>query len=82
MPDPASLIAPIPAWVCWLAQDSDGAWWGYSSEPLRHDSGWYENEVGRYVRLGHDDPSGWRDSLTRHAAKGGQAFHPWQLSSG
>ena len=37
----------VPAWVRWLAQDSDGTWWGYSVEPLRNDNGWYENEVGR-----------------------------------
>ena len=36
----------IPAGVRWIAQDSSGAWWGYSVEPLRHDSGWYENEAG------------------------------------
>jgi len=41
----------IPAGVRWIAQDSSGAWWGYSVEPLRHDSGWYENEaVARETR--------------------------------
>ena len=39
-------------WVHWLAQDADGAWWGFEVEPLMHDSGWYENEVGRYIRAG------------------------------
>ncbi|VAW54830.1 hypothetical protein MNBD_GAMMA05-1801 [hydrothermal vent metagenome] len=41
----------IPVWVRWIAQDSDGAWWGYQAEPnLAHNS-WYENEVGQCVRL-------------------------------
>lgn len=53
----------IPAWVRWIAQDSSGAWWGYSVEPLRHDSGWYENEAGRYLSLGAGDPRDWVHSL-------------------
>jgi len=60
----------VPAWVRWLAQDSDGTWWGYSVEPLRNDNGWYENEVGRYVRLGVDDAKGWEKSLTKVKIKG------------
>jgi len=49
---PDRAVLRIPTWVRWVAQDSTGAWWGYSAEPLRHDSGWYENEAGRYVPLG------------------------------
>ena len=41
----------IPTWVGWLAQDADGSWWGYEHEPLQHDSGWYENELGRNIKL-------------------------------
>jgi hypothetical protein len=55
----------IPSWVRWIAQDSSGVWWGYSVEPLRHDSGWYENEVGEYVRLGITVPDDWESSLTK-----------------
>ena len=53
----------IPSWVNWVAQDSSGLWWGYSVEPLRHDSGWYENEVGRCVQLGRTAADAWADSL-------------------
>ncbi|MFC1589457.1 hypothetical protein ACFL3P_04200 [Pseudomonadota bacterium] len=53
----------IPDWVRWLAQDSSGAWWGYSVEPLRNDKGWYENEVGDYVLLGTSEPLDWPNSL-------------------
>jgi hypothetical protein len=53
----------VPRWVRWIAQDSSGAWWGYSTEPLRHDSGWYENEVGRYLPLGTGTPRDWKRSL-------------------
>ena len=42
----------IPDWVCWLAQDADGSWWGYQVEPNMSHSGWYENEVGRSIKLG------------------------------
>lgn len=53
----------IPVWVRWIAQDSSGAWWGYSVEPSRHDGGWYENEVGRCICLGAGNPRDWRNSL-------------------
>ncbi|MBE9559460.1 MAG: hypothetical protein IMF15_01660 [Proteobacteria bacterium] len=42
----------IPEWVCWVAQDADGVWWGYQVEPNQSHSGWYENEVGDSVYLG------------------------------
>lgn len=54
---------PRPDWVRWIAQDSSGEWWGYSVEPLRNDSGWYENEVGRCVRLATSAAGGWEMSL-------------------
>lgn len=53
----------IPDWVCWVAQDGSGVWWGYSVEPLRNDSGWYENEVGDYLQLGSTQPDNWQHSL-------------------
>ncbi|MGB0722199.1 MAG: hypothetical protein ACPGU7_07345 [Gammaproteobacteria bacterium] len=55
-----------PAWVRWVAQDRSGTWWGYEAEPNQGDSAWYENEVGRYIRLG-DDPANpdWASTLTR-----------------
>ena len=43
----------FPDWVCWIAQDSDGVWWGYQVEPNLSCRSWYENEVGDSVRLGH-----------------------------
>jgi len=58
-----SLPFPLPAWVNWVAQDGDGYWWGYSVEPLRNDTGWYENEVGERVRLGQTMPDNWETSL-------------------
>lgn len=55
----------IPEYVSWIAQDSSGVWWGYTVEPLRNDTGWYENEVGEYVRLGKTEPDDWENSLRR-----------------
>lgn len=59
---------PVPDWVNWIAQDSDGAWWGYSVEPLEAHDHWYENEVGRYIALGREaaNPE-WRLTLRRVA---------------
>jgi hypothetical protein len=57
----------IPGWVNWVAQDETGCWWGYSVEPLRYDHGWYENEVGDYIRLGFTEPRDWAGSLYRVA---------------
>lgn len=55
----------VPEWVRWLAQDADGAWWGYEAEPNKQDYGWYENEVGRIVRLGQAaPPDDWEATLT------------------
>jgi hypothetical protein len=55
----------LPDWVKWIAKDSNGVWWGYSVEPLRNDSGWYENEVGDYIRLQEDNSDGWQTSLRK-----------------
>jgi len=57
----------IPKWVCWLAQDADGTWWGYEVEPHQHHQGWYENELGRHQQIRKDNPNTyWKDSLVRH----------------
>lgn len=47
-------FSEIPEWVCWLAQDADGAWWGYQVEPNQSFNSWYENEVGLSICLGKD----------------------------
>jgi len=56
----------FPKWVRWIAQDADGAFWGYECEPLQYDKGWYENEVGRRIKLFSADPNpDWRSSLQK-----------------
>ena len=60
-----STLCTIPGWVNWIAQDESGVWWGYSVEPLRNDRGWYENEVGDYIRLGKTDAGNWPSSLQK-----------------
>ena len=56
----------LPDWAAWLAQDADGVWWVYEAEPNQHDIGWYENEVGRYLRVGKGEPRpDWQNSLRR-----------------
>ena len=63
---PAPNIDKLPDWVHWLAQNADGAWWGFEVEPLQADKSWYENEVGRILKLkaGKTNPQ-WRNSLQR-----------------
>ncbi|KAG1707720.1 Type-4 uracil-DNA glycosylase [Nymphon striatum] len=47
-------------------QDEDGVWWAYEVEPLQHHKGWYENEVGRSIKLGlSDNPRGWKNTLKK-----------------
>ena len=54
----------LPEWVEWVAQDADGAWWGYEIEPLQYERGWYENEVGRRVKIGVEKANvQWRQTL-------------------
>lgn len=56
----------FPDWVCWIAQDSDGIWWGYQVEPNLSHRSWYENEVGNSVRLGKGAlDSNWITKLKR-----------------
>jgi hypothetical protein len=56
----------LPDWVTWLAQDADGVWWGYQVEPLQYHRGWYENEIGRCIRVGRGEPgSQWADTLRK-----------------
>ena len=60
----------VPDWVNWIAQDADGACWGYEAEPNQQDAGWYENEVGRIVKLGMGEPpADWTATLTRWTAR-------------
>jgi len=64
------LIADIiyPDWARWMARDQDGSWWCYEAEPHQHDTGWYENEVGRSQRVNDSVEVGifdWRDSLRK-----------------
>jgi hypothetical protein len=60
----------LPDWVKWKAQDEDGAWWGYSVEPLEFSRGWYENEVGSQIKIkqAKADPN-WKNSLTKITGK-------------
>lgn len=62
-----NLPGNLPNWANWLAQDADGTWWAFEAEPNEYDLGWYENEVGRFLRLsdGTTNPR-WRESLRKH----------------
>ena len=54
----------LPEWVCWIAQDADGTWWGYEHEPNMSEHGWYENEVGVSIRLEKGAPAErWREQI-------------------
>lgn len=56
----------LPHWVKWKAQDADGAWWGYSVEPLEFTEGWYENEIGQRIKIKQSQANpDWKKSLTK-----------------
>jgi len=56
----------IPDWVCWIAQDADGCWWGYQVEPNQSHIGWYENEVGESLFIRKEaNNADWRRTLRR-----------------
>lgn len=59
-------LGNIPHWARWVAQDEDGQWWGYEVEPQEYERGWYENELGRRIRLKKtaENPK-WRYSLVK-----------------
>ena len=60
------MLMTCNAWVQWLAQNADGTWWDFEAERHRADKSWYENEVGRYMRLEWAEPNPhWRDTLRR-----------------
>ena len=67
-------LTELPEWVCWVAQDESGCWWGFEAEPNQGHNFWYENEVGRCIRLDNGDNNpdtnsnsnpDWRDTLKR-----------------
>ena len=50
---------------CKAAEAATAALWGYEAEPNQQSRGWYENEVGRIVRLGKTEPpDDWEATLT------------------
>lgn len=59
-------IDSLPDWVCWIAQDRSGAWWGYEVEPNQAHDGWYENEVGKILKIADEavNPA-WARTLSR-----------------
>ena len=59
-------LQQLPPWVRWIAQDRNGAWWGFEHEPNEGAVSWYENEVGRYLEIFREEPNpAWRDTLKK-----------------
>ena len=64
--EPLFDVSVLPRWAQWLAQDADGSWWAYEIEPLQYHRGWYENEVGRRLRIADGEPNEeWSATLRR-----------------
>ena len=56
----------LPEWIAWIAQDKNGVWWGFEQEPNEGHDFWYENEVGRYLKITTTEPNtDWRNTLLR-----------------
>ena len=55
-----------PDWVQYIAQDADGQWWAYEAEPNLSHISWYENEVGRILKLDRDAANtNWMQTLQK-----------------
>lgn len=53
-----------PEWAKYKAQDEDGEWWWYGSEPIQDDEGWYCEGSCRRTYSADDGPSiYWRTTL-------------------
>jgi len=56
----------IPDWAEFIAQDEDGQWWAYETEPNLSHISWYENEVGRIAKLAKTGANkNWKESLKK-----------------
>lgn len=56
----------LPEWAQYIAQDADGQWWAYEAEPNLSHISWYENEVGRILKLDGGKPNvNWLQSLQK-----------------
>ena len=55
----------VHGWVCWVAQDEDGGWWGYASEPIAGKREWLAtagDPRSCWVARGLPNPE-WQDEL-------------------
>lgn len=53
-----------PKWAMWLAQNEDGQWWWYESEPeISHNMGYYFVDDGRSLEATCAED--WDDSLEK-----------------
>jgi len=54
------------------AEAATATLWAYEAEPNKQDYGWYENEVGRILRLGQTaPPDDWEATLARWPSQRG-----------
>jgi hypothetical protein len=59
---------------CKAARAETATLWGDEAEPSKQDHGWYENEVGRIVRLGKTAPPlDWKATLAAWPPKAGSS---------
>lgn len=58
----------LPGWVTWIAQDSNGDWYGYAAEPYVHEETeeWLSNERSTPVARSNHNPN-WQ--LTKRKLK-------------
>lgn len=56
----------LPRWAQYIAQDADGQWWAYETEPNLSHISWYENEVGRILKIEHTESDrNWKQNLLK-----------------
>ncbi|MCK5336399.1 MAG: hypothetical protein KAQ67_09555 [Gammaproteobacteria bacterium] len=61
-------LSDLPEWAQYIAQDADGQWWAYETEPNLSHISWYENEVGQILKLEREKPDiNWHKTLQKIA---------------
>lgn len=61
-----AISSTIPEEIHWVAQDEDGALWGFECKPEITMAGWNEFGKGIYIKLGLGKPNAnWKESLKK-----------------
>ena len=52
----------IPDWANWMAQDKDGMWYAYETEPRQNGYEWTTDDMIQYIGLSAE-PKDWKQEI-------------------